>query len=100
MTRYIDADKIKASIMQFVQDLGVFGKSAVKMCIDTIDNASAADVAPVKRGKWMETEWTGTCGGDFYERLCSYCKEYAYIDVDDKFDYCPYCGAKMEGVTE
>lgn len=45
----------------------------------------AADVAEVKRGKWNMSN------GDY---LCSACNHYS-----DRcyYDYCPYCGAKMDG---
>lgn len=66
----------------------------------------AHDVAPVKHGKWewfgeeTETPFTG------YERewgwRCSRCKHKLPDDYDDPdyrpmLDYCPYCGAKMDG---
>ena len=54
----------------------------------------AADVQPVKRGKWENPKSVGN--GIIY---CSVCRNEAYWDTDygqQLFDYCPYCGAKMK----
>ncbi len=45
---------------------------------------STADVVEVVHGEWDSN-------GDFYN--CSVCNNYAGYD----YDYCPYCGAKMDG---
>lgn len=52
----------------------------------------AADVQPVRRGKWLHLN-----SDSFIS--CSECEHEAYWDTDygqQLFDYCPYCGAKME----
>lgn len=51
----------------------------------------AADVAPVVYGRWIE---------DLDEMECSVCKrQWNYCDNDtNTFNYCPNCGAKMDGV--
>ena len=65
------------------------------------------EVAPVRYGKWID-------GKDIPEserrrhpysylpecKYCSECHNEAYWDTDygqQLFDYCPYCGAKMDG---
>lgn len=51
---------------------------------------------PVKRGKWLHFK-------DDSIKFCSECKHEAYWDTDygqQLFDYCPYCGARMDGDTE
>ena len=71
----------------------------------------AADVAPVVHGLWMpvyESEMTGwnpaVAGRDpIGGYICSACKEEAVYDCNDKFvlsNYCPHCGARMEGSNE
>nr|DAF86477.1 MAG TPA: DNA-directed RNA polymerase [Siphoviridae sp. ctCNm48] len=68
----------------------------------------AADVAPVVHGRWMpirESEMTGwnpaVAGRDpIGGYICSVCKEEAVYDCNDEFvlsNYCPNCGAKMDG---
>lgn len=59
----------------------------VLTCIKT---APAADVAEVKRSKWVQLDnsqvhYCNDCGVSF--NLYSYCK--------NDFNYCPSCGAKM-----
>lgn len=71
-----------------------------------IENFPAADVAPIKHGQW---EWFDEDIGTpitGHERewgwRCSRCKHELPDDYDDPdyrpmLDYCPYCGAKMDG---
>ena len=71
----------------------------------------AVDAAPVVHGLWMpvyESEMTGwdpaVAGRDpIGGYICSACKEEAVYDCNDKFvlsNYCPHCGARMEGSNE
>lgn len=70
--------------------------------------APAADVAPVVHGVWVpvyESEITGwdpaLAGCDpIGGYICSKCHYEAVYDCNDKYvlsDYCPGCGAKMDG---
>ena len=56
---------------------------------DVINNLvyapSVMDAAPVRHGRWID------------ER-CSICGKYVYVGDTD--DYCPHCGAKMDGENE
>ncbi len=67
-----------------------YNKPALQEHIDRINRQPAIDAEPVKRGKWI--------GGQSWAVTCSECK-YLNIARDGK-NYCPYCGAKMEGSTE
>lgn len=73
--------------------------------------APTADVAPVVHGVWIpvhESEisgWNPEVAGidpiDGY--ICSACKNEAIYDCNDKFvlsDYCPNCGARMDGGSD
>ena len=54
----------------------------------------AADVQPVKRGRWESPVSVGNG-----IKFCSVCRNEAYWDTDygqQLFDYCPYCGARMD----
>lgn len=86
-------------------------------CLDNVFNWLAeefeitephTDVAPVVHGVWIpvhESEisgWNPEVAGidpiDGY--ICSACKNEAVYDCNDKFvlsDYCPWCGARMDG---
>lgn len=62
-----------------------------------IENAPAADVAPVVHGRWEHD------GGDFSDIWkCTACGEdwffeYDPTDADTPVKYCPDCGARMDG---
>ena len=60
---------------------------------DAPEDATAADVTPIKHGVWEKT-------GDAYLLRCSACHD-CYIDEDwldgKKWNFCPECGAKMNG---
>lgn len=66
---------------------------------DMIDCAPTVDAEPVKHGRWIDDH-------DF--AICSLCDRIiydAYYEFRDKNDasfhnYCPYCGAKMDGGSE
>ena len=61
---------------------------------DAIKDAPAADVEPVRHGRWIKL-----VPGDG-EPYCSECKaKQLYLPYVGYFysKYCPYCGAKMEG---
>lgn len=57
--------------------------------IDALENVPAADVVPVVHGRWMP--FRSKIAGDI--QYCSACE----IGFDAKTDYCPHCGAKMDG---
>ena len=63
-----------------------------KFCVDTVNNVSAADVAPVVHGKWLEPEY------EYHVGICSLC---GCVPLKPAFrsthyNYCPNCGAKMD----
>ena len=73
-----------------------------KFCIDTVNSVSAADVAPVVHGKWLNFY------NDFYCAECDRCGtifEVSDNETDEglwnafklSYKYCPNCGAKMDG---
>lgn len=61
-----------------------------------VNDISTADVAPVKHGRWIDDKVSFYLG-------CSECGcflEYAvdtFIDNGDHYNYCPNCGARMDG---
>lgn len=70
-------------------------QDAIKM-ISSAEYTPAADVAPVVHGRWIETP-EGT--------MCSECDTNP-VEVGDyhvanyRADYCPNCGARMDGAAE
>lgn len=57
-----------------------------------IDIIPAADVAPVVHGKWIEQE--KYTFGTMYD--CSICDN-RILDNGHSWNYCPNCGARMDG---
>lgn len=71
-------------------------KRAYTRAAAIIEQITAEDVQPVRRGKWLHLN------SDSFI-FCSECEHEAYWDTDygqQLFDYCPYCGADMIGGTD
>ena len=87
--RLIDANALKAefpTLGNFANDLWLSG--AVRMAID---NAPTVDAVEVVHGSWEEVY---TCGGEWlYAYSCDQCN----TEHSRKSNYCPNCGAKMDG---
>ena len=75
---------------------------------ELVNDIPTADVVPVVHGRWIpirESEMTGwqpeLAGRDpIGGYVCSACKEESVFDCNDEFvlsNYCPNCGAKMDG---
>lgn len=84
----------KLEVVRILQKAYTEGRIQAKDgLVSILDDISAADVQPVKRGKW---EIPISVGNGIY--FCSVCRNEAYWDTDygqQLFDYCPYCGAEM-----
>lgn len=65
---------------------------------ETISNFPTADVAPVRHGKWVHSHYEN-CSEQFEIVKCSCCghKAYAMAFYVRGGNYCPNCGAKMDG---
>ena len=55
-----------------------------------IEDAPTVDAAPVVHGKWRKR-------GN--EKTCSVC-DFIYYSNNDEWNYCPNCGARMDGKKE
>ncbi|MBR2048295.1 MAG: hypothetical protein IJ960_06820 [Oscillospiraceae bacterium] len=101
MARLIDAD---ALLMKFRSHRDLFvsawNKSPVippkdkarvdelGNCIAEVLNAPTVDAAPVVHGRWIDAR--EYCG----DYMCSNCDA---LYGTNKFNYCPNCGARMDG---
>lgn len=90
MSEYIE----KGKLIDYVQDT-YGGGNEDNTCIwygnviEMIRSEPAAEVVPVKHGKWIENPFLiGT------SRFCSSCGS-NYGMPHEVFNYCPHCGAKM-----
>ena len=72
-------------------------ESITEMIYELENSIESADVQPVKRGKWSKQGLKRDGFGGFTVGfICSACKEF----VPFKGNYCPNCGARMDGDTE
>ena len=72
---------------------------------NVIEAVPTADVAPVRHGHWIRPDVPNTRS---YKWQCSECGQTAYWlhygnrgnkNIICKYNYCPNCGAKMDGDT-
>lgn len=86
MTEYIEREAIRDTLY----DADAITMEGVKI----LNQFPAADVAPVRHGRWVSVPHK-------LARVCSVCNRdepYKFADIDaDVYDYCPSCGAKMDG---
>ena len=68
----------------------MWGASAAEV-YELIRDAPASDVAPVRHGRW------GTHSDRPDSLICSVCKCGFDMWKHDPHNYCPNCGAKMDG---
>lgn len=61
-----------------------------------IDNVPTIDAEPVRHGHWKESSTCSVCGKRAVKKVI-FCDETLW---EDKYDYCPHCGAKMDEVEE
>lgn len=66
----------------------------IETVLEYVENLPAADVAPVVHGRWMESGPLLECQscGEIYSRLGG--------NAGKLWNYCPNCGAKMDGGAE
>lgn len=65
-------------------------------CAGAVKNLPAVDAEPVRHGRWGAATIIGYNGlHPIYARPCSECK----YEIECRFErnYCPHCGAKMDG---
>lgn len=83
MAHYVDLDKAQVIMTQ-----RGCGKSAL---LDTLRKLPEEDAAPVKHGYWiLWPNWVCECD-QCHEHFTL--PDYEY----DRYEYCPSCGAKIEG---
>ena len=78
---------------------GIF-KVPMADLVDIFSEIPAADVAPVVHGRWISWEEAGNFVPSPDRHECSVCHDAAQVLVNGfelLSDYCPNCGAKMDG---
>lgn len=91
--RPIDADRA----LEIVRDQGITHPNAYHLtnyATLILREAPTIDVAPVQHGRWVSVPHK-------LARICSVCNRdepYKFANINaDVYDYCPNCGAKMDG---
>ena len=122
MTEYISREAVMSKCDDIwnnadeTTQTGVDTINTIDEITDFIESLPAADVQPVKRGRWIEThislcKWIPEDekeeGHSFYmaEMKCSCCERYNTVTFAltlNKPDFCQLCGARMikDGDTE
>lgn len=102
MTEYIEKNKAIKELYEvydyeFPTASGGFDEYARMIVPNTIKNMPAADVAPVRHGRWIYHP------DDLFpaesKQECSCCHEEEYLTLYNE-NYCPNCGAKMDGESD
>lgn len=97
MAKYVDIDVAKEAVRKAECDANWderrFDAEFIENALDFI---LTTDVAPVVHGHWISKnphgyEWTFVCSN------CDYADGYPF---NNRHNYCPNCGAKMDGETE
>lgn len=63
---------------------------------DRLDEIPAADVVEVRHGRWIWGAQDFECGKSHECSVCGGFIDYYHGGADD-YNYCPNCGAKMDG---
>ena len=89
--RLIDANSIRYrnAKLEFPDGHKTHGYFAVVTSVE-IEEAPTIEAEPVRHGEWKKR---------LNESTCSECK-FIYYSNKDEWNYCPNCGAKMDGGAE
>lgn len=95
MAEYIERDKLLYEFREIMPDIGV--NELADELYNVALNLPAADVAEVKRGKWIEVQKENIWNDIVPVLECSACGKYTVgtRGIMTKSNYCPNCGAKM-----
>ena len=94
--RLIDADKLIELFTPYISEDKKVVYQPRSLKIDDIKNAPTINAVPVRHGKWI---YKGI-RGRFPACACSECGNVENADwaiLGDNVNYCPNCGAKMDG---
>ena len=91
MAEYIEREAVVRELNKTYDNMNAMGAQfygGFMNAVYRIKDFPAADVAPVRHGRWLCVD---TDTEQFF--LCNKCKKKEYWESD----YCPNCGAKMDG---
>ena len=95
MAEYIECEALLDYIDKRIPKLIASSDGKHIVCVETIRevivNFPTADVAPVRHGHWVKEK-----PDVLIHWHCSVCENCYYLE-EPNADYCPRCGAKMDG---
>lgn len=113
MAEYIEREAVKSAIYEIMDKYDSYDKcdskavTALQCADDAIDLIPAADVVPVRHGRWVEVEVKELA---YYKMMiasmrCDQCERYHnevyhYGNPTEMAKYCGFCGARMDGDEE
>ena len=89
MAEYIEKDKAKELVCEFCTWVGT---SNCEECEHPVDDVPAADVQPVRHGRWERASKS--------LMVCTACGNCVVDDRISGMFYCHNCGAKMDNEEE
>ena len=92
MARYIDAEQVIPKLFSVAITTDLYGQgisAGIDQALRIIKNQPTADVAEVKHGEWIYNVKYYSCS------ICAGKRFNLLLGTDA--EYCPYCGAKMDG---
>lgn len=93
MPEYIDRESLLAEFEWLKSVEYPYQRDRTEDAIQRIKNAPVADVAPVRHGRWIDNG----ANGYKWAFVCSMC---GYVDghpFDNRHNFCPNCGTRMNG---
>ena len=101
MGRLIYADELRSDMYEYVFPIttnNLMGAAdAYYRILHLLDDAQTVDAAPVVHGEWIKHDYAEECEGFMIPNFeCSQCHNWERKESD----YCPNCGAKMDGGEE
>lgn len=83
MYEYIEREALRDALY----DADAITMNGVKI----LNQFPSTDVTPVRHGRWEQTGYA--CGETEFQ--CSECKQTEWRTSISRFNFCPFCGAKM-----
>lgn len=102
MGEYIKKDKLIKAFYDEMQSMKNTNRSEAAdnvfgILMRYVNSFEAADVQPVKHGRWIEHHDLIECNVCGFEVKDTYCEKRDITSSETSYDYCPKCGARMDG---
>lgn len=99
MSEYVDKIEVLKRVEKYslIHGSSEGHYSGVADCIgEEVEDIPPADIAPVIHARWIDNGR----GGYAHAYFCSNCGWLDGYPIEDRFNYCPCCGAKMDEIED